>query len=123
MKLTAGTIKSLALPAGKGETIVFDDDVPGFGLRLREGGSRSYIFQYKIGTKHRRIALGPVTAIDIGNARETAKDLYARVRLGQDPAGAKAEARIKAAETFGAAAAQFLRRRVQSPRESPSRGA
>ena len=110
MKLTAGTIKSLSLPTGKSELIVFDDDVPGFGLRLREGGSRSFVFQYKLGPKHRRIALGPVTAIDVGKARETAKDLYARVRLGQDPAGTKAEAKIKASETFEAAAAQFLAR-------------
>ena len=55
MKLTAGTIKSLSLPTGKSELIVFDDDVPGFGLRLREGGSRSFVFQYKLGPKHRRI--------------------------------------------------------------------
>jgi integrase len=46
--------------------------------------------------------------IDIGKARETAKDLYARVRLGQDPAADKADSKVKAAETFAAIAARFL---------------
>src|SRR5260221_4480966 len=110
MRLTAAAIRSLSLPEGKSEAIFFDDDVPGFGLRLRDGGSRSFVFQYKLGAKQRRIALGPVTALDIGKARDTAKDLYSRVRLGQDPAGDKATAKAKAADTFEAAISQFLPR-------------
>jgi integrase len=108
MKLTSKATAGLKLPPGKTDHIEWDDEVPGFGIRLREGGNRSYIFQYKTGRQQRRIALGSVTAIDIGKARETCKDLYARVRLGQDPAGDKADARIKAAETFEATAARFL---------------
>lgn len=108
MKLTSKNVKSEPLPAGKSEAIFFDDDLPGFGVRVREGGSRSFVFQYKIGAKQRRIALGSVAAIDISKARDTAKDLYARVRLGEDPAGDKAEAKSKAAETFEATAPLYL---------------
>jgi len=108
MKLTVKSTAGLKLPRGKTDHIEFDDDVPGFGVRLRESGNRSFVFQYKIGKQQRRIALGAVSAIDIGKARQTAKDLYARVRLGQDPAGDKADAKVKAAETFAATAARFL---------------
>lgn len=108
LRLTAKNIANLELPPGKTDHIHWDDDVPGFGLRMRAGGSRSYVFQFKIGTQQRRMALGTVTALDIGQARETAKDLYAKVRLGQDPAGAKAQARTMAAETFGAISRRFL---------------
>src|SRR5262245_38306429 len=108
MKLTVRNTAGLKLPAGKIDHIEFDDDVPGFGVRIRESGNRSWIFQYKVGTQQRRIALGAVSAVDIGKARQTAKDLYARVRLGQDPAGDKADAKVKAAETFAAIAARFL---------------
>lgn len=108
MKLTTMTVRSASLPAGKSEAIFFDDSVPGFGLRVREGGSRSFVFQYKVGAKQRRIALGSVAAIELGKARDTAKTLYARVRLGEDPAGDKAESKAKAAETFEATAALYL---------------
>ena len=108
MKLTVKSTAALKLPRGKTDHIEFDDEVPGFGIRLREGGGRSFVFQYKIGTQQRRIALGAVSAVDIGKARETAKDLYARVRLGQDPAGDKADAKIKMAETFEAVGRRFL---------------
>src|SRR5262249_49663384 len=108
MKLTAKSIAGLQLPVGKTDHIAWDDDIPGFGLRMRAGGNRSYVFQFKLGGRQRRMALGTVTAIDIGQARETAKDLYAKVRLGQDPAGAKAEAKVRAAETFEAVSRRFL---------------
>ena len=83
MKLTQKTITTLALPEGKTEAIVFDEDLPGFGLRLRGGGSRTWIFQYKIGNQHRRITLGSLAALTPARARETAADLHAAVRLGR----------------------------------------
>ena len=57
MKLTVRNTAGLKLPAGKIDHIEFDDDVPGFGVRIRESGNRSWIFQYKVGTQQRRIAL------------------------------------------------------------------
>jgi hypothetical protein len=38
VKLTQATIHGLILSSGKSEAIYFDDDLPGFGLRLRAGG-------------------------------------------------------------------------------------
>jgi integrase len=108
MKLTAATVRKATLPEGKSEALLFDDDVPGFGLRLREGGSRTFIFQYKLGAKHRRMALGAATGVNFGDVRKTAGKLYARVKLGEDPASDKADAQASAAQTFGAAATDFL---------------
>lgn len=108
MKLTATTLRSLRLPAKKADHIFWDDDCPGFGVRLRAGGSVNYVFQYAIGQKQRRMALGAVSAVPIGHARKTAERLHARVKLGQDPAGEKATTKIRAAETFGAVAQRFL---------------
>ena len=58
MKLTRVAVDGLRLPAGKGERIIFDEEIAGFGVRLREGGSRVWIVQYKIGAKQRRLTLG-----------------------------------------------------------------
>ena len=63
MKLTAGRISGLRLPPGKADHIEWDDDIPGFGVRLREGGARGFVFQYKVGGRHRRMNLGAVSAV------------------------------------------------------------
>ncbi len=118
MKLTAAVARSAGIPPGKSEAIFFDDDLPGFGLRVREGGSRSFVFQYKVGNKQRRMALGTANALNFAATRKTAETLYARVKLGQDPAGEKNHARKKATETFEAVARQHLddKRKEMRPR-------
>jgi integrase len=110
VKLTQKAISTLSLPPRRREAIFFDDDLAGFGLRLREGGSRNWVYQYKLGPKHRRITLGSVNVISPLKARERAGELHAMVRLGRDPAGEKAEARTRAAETFEASLRPFLAR-------------
>jgi integrase len=108
MRLTDRAITTLALPKGKTEAIIFDDDVPGFGVRLRAAGNARWVFQYKIGSQQRRVTLGAVKALSAVKARATAADLHAKVRLGFDPAGRKLEDRARAAETFGAMLVTYL---------------
>ena len=64
MKLRRLRSARFRLPAGKSEAIFFDDDIPGFGFRVRERGWRNFIFKYKLGAKQRRMALGAASAID-----------------------------------------------------------
>jgi len=117
MKLTTSAVRKFELDSDQTEVIVFDDDVPGFGLRVRQGGSRTFVFQYKLGNKQRRVTLGAVKALAVGVARETAKDLYAKVRLGSDPAGEKEHSKLKAGETFEAVAEQFIERKREELRD------
>jgi len=58
MKLTTKGIRRLKLPSGKTDQLFWDDDIPGLGLRLRAGGSRTWVFQYTVGDKQRRLSLG-----------------------------------------------------------------
>jgi integrase len=111
MKLTQASIERLALPAGKSEAIIFDDDVPGFGLRLRAGGSRTFIVQYALGSRQRRMTIGTAKILDAAKARQTARNLLAKVRLGHDPAAERTEARVRASdEPLGAIIGRFLAR-------------
>jgi len=108
VKLTPSTIRSLTLPEGVADRTFFDSDLAGFGVRIRASGSRGYVVQYKFAGRHRRIPLGSITEIDLGKARATAKDLLARVRLGQDPFAEKLEARAAAGETLGSRLPEYL---------------
>jgi integrase len=110
MKLTTATLRSLALPAGLRERTYFDETLPGFGIRLRAGGGRSWVVQYKLGSKHRRMTLGSIAALELGKARASAKDLLAKVRLGRDPAGERLAQREKMSETFSALMPPYLMR-------------
>jgi integrase len=118
MKLTIKSTTALELPAGKAERIEWDDDLPGFGIRLREGGSRNWVFQYKLGKKQRRMSLGSAkeNGLPLVKAREIASELHAKVRLGHDPAGEKEQRKAKAAETFEAVAQIYLAARKREMR-------
>ena len=108
MKIKQSNVGTIELLPGKTERIVFDDDLPGFGLRVRDGGSRVYVTQYKLGAKQRRITLGSTKELTLVQARSRAKDVLAKVHLGEDPAGSKSEARARATDTFKAVADRFL---------------
>ncbi len=113
MKLTQDTVRRIELPSDKSEAIYFDDDIPGFGIRVRVGGSRNWIVQYKTGKKQRRLTLGSTKLLTPTKARESAKDILAKVRLGEDPAGTKAAARAVAADTFKVIAERYLDRQKE----------
>jgi len=68
LKLGRATIANLHLPQGRSEFTYFDSDIGGFGIRIRESGSRSWVFQYDIAGKTKRITIGKCTAIDSAKA-------------------------------------------------------
>ena len=113
MKLSDKLTASLGVPAGKSEAIHFDDKLAGFGIRIRAGGSKVWIFQYRAGTKQRRMTLGSVGSMTAGRARSIAEDLDAKVHLGEDPASDKVEAHARANETFEMAMLGFLKHQRQ----------
>jgi integrase len=108
MKLTNAIVTGLTLPAGKSDAIFFDDDLPGFGVRLRAGGRRTWICQYRIGAKQRRIKLGIVGALDVDKARSAAKNRLAQVALGGDPQADKVITRSKASITLSTVVESYL---------------
>jgi len=108
MKLDQASLARLTLPAGKSEMIVFDDKLPGFGLRLRAGGKRTWIVQYRVGAKQRRKSLGSFPTVSPDRARAAAKQDLAEIQLGSDPQAAKVEQRARASVTLDAVAARYL---------------
>ena len=88
--------------------IAFDDDLPGFGIRMRVGGKRTWVVQYRVGRKQRRLTLGPVYAIDLDEARQKAKESLAKVTLADDPQAEKERKRAEAAITLGSVLDRYL---------------
>jgi integrase len=110
MKLDKTTMAALMLPPGKSELFAWDDDLPGFGVRLRGNGAR-WVVQYRIGAQQRRESLGDVRKVTIEAARKIARNRFAQAELGTDPAAEKAKARAEAKAqklTFEIVAKQYL---------------
>jgi integrase len=99
MKITARSVAALTLPRGKSDVIHFDDDLPGFGYRLRLGArgkvNASWVAQYRRAGATRRVLLGNGAVLSVEQARTAAKKILAKVALGEDPQADKAERRDK----------------------------
>ena len=108
MRFTKPTIAKLALPPGKNDLIVFDEALPNFGIRLRGGGKRTWIVQYRTGTRQRRLTLGSALTLDLDEARAAARTALAKVGLLIDPQSEKEKARAAADVTLERLADRYL---------------
>ena len=108
MDLTQANISRLQLPAGKSDAIFFDDKIPGFGLRLRAGGSQTWIFQFKIGPMQQRMVLGKASAMKPEAARKIAERHHAAVKDGRNPAAERAVRAAQSANAFGELVRRYL---------------
>jgi integrase len=100
MKLTKANVAKLRPPEGRDEAIFWDDDLRRFGLRVRAGGKRTWVIQYRVGRQQRRLTLGDASAMNADLARDEAKRKLARVDLGHDIQAEKSEARARQHVTF-----------------------
>jgi integrase len=68
------------------EYFIWDEDLPGFALRVLPSGRKRYIIQYRAGRRSRRISLGPSTVLACEQARGRAITIIAATKNGEDPA-------------------------------------
>lgn len=80
MRLTDISIRALKIPAN-GATIFHDDLIPGFGVRVSEGGTKSFVLTH--GPRRQRETLGRVGVLSLQEARAQAKRRLAEYTLGK----------------------------------------
>jgi integrase len=66
--------------------VIWDDDLPGFGLRVFKSGKRSYLIQYRSAGRSRRYSIGVHGVWTPELARKEAKIQLGRVAQGDNPA-------------------------------------
>ena len=122
MKLTKKIVDE-AKPAEK-DVWLWDSQLPGFGLRVKPTGLKSYLVQYRdAGNRTRRVTIGRHGVITTEQARLEAQQLLASVARGDNPA----ERRIEESEepTIEDLAERYLREWAEAagrdgkPRKKP----
>lgn len=90
-KLTKRFVEAVE-PQSKGH-VVWDDELPGFGLRVYPSGKRSYIVQYRSRGRSRRYTIGLHGVWTPETARREARALLGQVAHGGDPVEEREEDR------------------------------
>jgi len=99
------------------EYILWDESLPGFGLRVFPSGKRSYCIQYRSGGRTRRMALGLHGVLTPAQARQRAQELLSDAKLGADPSVRRRAARRS--PTIAELAAKYLAEYAE-PRLKPT---
>ena len=85
-KLTKRTVEALRPEPGR-DVFAWDNELRGFGLRLRSTGAGSYVIQYRNSEgRSRRMTLGSLHVLTPDEARSLARDKLGSVCKGEDPA-------------------------------------
>lgn len=92
IKLTERAVE--ALQPGATETIIWDAELKGLGIRLFPSGTRKFVLQYRTaGGRQRRLGLGNFPVLTCKEARAQALIKLADIQKGADPSAAKSEYR------------------------------
>src|SRR5450759_295404 len=81
MSLTDRRIAALPAPEA-GQTTYADRTIPGFGIRVSQGGAKTFILI--VGTERRKITIGRYPIVSLSKARDKAKTILAQRQLGLD---------------------------------------
>jgi integrase len=96
---------------------VWDCTLPGFGVRVKPSGVRSYLIQYRNANgRTRKLTIGKHGELTAQQARDLARSLLVEVRRGSDPAADRERAR-------GAASIKELAARYMSDHARPKKRA
>lgn len=122
-KLTKRTVDAAKPPEdGKSYSIVWDDDLKGFGLLITSKGTKSYVVQYRTMPgregRTRRFKLGRHGELTPRQAREMAENAFAAVRRGEDPAKERRE-KLKA-PTVKKLSERYLERHARPKKKASS---
>lgn len=83
MRLTDISVRNLAAP-DRGQKTYLDDSLTGFGVRVSQGGAKSFVLVY--GPSRERTTIGRYPAISLQEARAKAREVIAERVLGKERA-------------------------------------
>lgn len=106
-----------AKPQERGRLELWDETLSGFGLRVSEGGRKTWQLMYRFEGRKRRMTLGGYPALSLDHARDAAIEALRDLGKGRDPAAERAEL-TGGPLTFEAFAKAYLERYAKRSKRS-----
>ena len=91
------------------DTVFWDRELTGFGVRAYPSGSRYYVAQTRGPEGQKRVTVGRHGIISADQARRRAALIIARIKAGEEPVPALLEARTATGPTVAGLAERYLR--------------
>ena len=107
-RLIEGYADKLVVPVGARDLQVFDDELPGFGIRKFDSGKASYFVKFNVGRQQRRKTLGAVVRGNLKDMRLEASKILTKARLGTDVVGEAKAAAARPTALLGHLVAKYL---------------
>ncbi|MDG2335787.1 MAG: site-specific integrase [Myxococcota bacterium] len=115
-KLTSTVV--LKAQAKGQNSIVWDTEVSGFGLRMSASGHKSYLVRYALASGTRRqLSLGPASVLHVAEARKRARAVLVEALDGADPLDERRKQRREAGVSVADIGERFLREHVERKRK------
>lgn len=83
-RLTKTAVEKIPAP-DSGQSVHWDADLIGFGVRVSPGGTRTFFYQGRLNGKTKKITVGKLGKITGEQARKKAREYEAQLTLGNDP--------------------------------------
>lgn len=116
-KITKKVVDSLKADPAK-DYWHWDEELPGFGVRVWPSGRKVYVAQYRAQGRTRRVSLGTHGAVTPEQARKEAMKVLAEVAKGEDPAEERDQGRK--AITVKELAERYLTEHAQAKKKPAS---
>jgi integrase len=81
--LTPGFVQTVAVPEGRDRALYWDADQRSFGLSVTDNGAKSWVVQYRVEGRSRRMHLA--IELSLRDARKQAKAILGAAARGEDP--------------------------------------
>ena len=97
------------------DTVFWDPELPGFGVRAYPGGGKVYVAQARGPEGPKRVTVGRHGVVNAEEARRRAALVIARVKAGEDPVPEPLAAKLANGPTVADLAARYLEKHVAVP--------
>lgn len=111
------TARSLPPVPADGQVDYWDPTLPGFGMRVSSGGTRTWVAMYRYNGIKRRMKIGNCPPKSLADARDEAREALRKAEKGEDPASERKRVKVRM-DTVDDLAALYIEQHAKRKKRS-----